>query len=408
MTGSRAVVRALRFHAADEEPLRATPEDAWPALLDRTDEARLTLPLGVRCGELLPKPVRARIDRNLARNAGRQQRLRETLRDIILALKARGLECAVLKGATHWPYFCDNTAHRPQYDIDLFCPAAHAAREAVGQLGFESPRGRNDGPVDHLAAMVRRTAWRWRGDYYDPEQPPSIELHFRFWTPEAEGFDVEGPEQFWVRRTLRDCGGVAIPALGFPDTLSYAGLHLLRHLLRGDLRLYQVYELAHLLERSTADGPFWEAWASQTPPSFRCLQGIGFRLAFQWFHCRLHPLAQEAVEALPHPVRKWCELFALSPITAMDRPNKDELLLHLFLVRNATGRRRILARRIFPRPPRASIAARLRSGNWRFVAVRAAHHALSLVSLTGSVVRWWSARRPIRPGRTPRADTVPG
>jgi hypothetical protein len=411
MTGLMAVIHALRFRRADPGPLRAIPGNAWRALLDRTDRARLTLPLGVRCRESLPEFVRARIDRDLANNAVRHERLRSTLREIMAALDACGVEYAVLKGATHWPYFCEAPHHRPQYDLDVFCPpeALDAARQAIERTGFACLPGRNDGPVDHLPAMVRPTAWRWRGDYYDPELPPSVELHFRFWTPETEGFDIEGPERFWMRRAARNCGELTVPALSLPDTVSYAGLHLLRHLLRGDLCLYHVYELAHLLEHSTGNRQFWEDWAAATPRAFRGLQGIGFRLASRWFGCRLHPFAREAAEAVPRGVSAWCDRFAFSPVTALDRPNKDELLLHFCLVRNAAARRRILARRLFPAPPLAALTARAPSGKWRFVAARAGHHALALTSLIGSLVRWWSARgRRLPPRRTPRADTVPG
>ena len=38
--------------------------------------------------------------------------------------------------------------------------------------------------------------------YFDPEQPHSVEIHFRFWNPEVEGFAVEGTEGFWMRRTV--------------------------------------------------------------------------------------------------------------------------------------------------------------------------------------------------------------
>jgi hypothetical protein len=326
--------------------------------------------------------------------------------DVVEALETRGVEFALLKGSAHWPYFCDLPEHRPQYDIDLFCPAPDEAARAVAPLGFASPR-RGDGPVDHLPAMVRRTAWRWQGDYYDPEQPPSLEIHFRFWNPAAECFDVEGPEDFWTRRTARTCGGMVLPALSLPDTLSFAGLHALRHLLRGDLRLYHAYEIAHFLERSAGDARFWNTWAGQTPRSFRALQGIVFRLAARWFECRMHPIARDAMECLPRGAAGWCEMFASSPVTAPDRPNKDELLLHLCLAHG--DRARILTRRLLPRPPRAPMAAHLRSWNWRFPVRRAAHHFFALFSLGVSAFRWWSVReRRLPPHRTSRSGTAPG
>jgi hypothetical protein len=390
-----AVVRALRFHNPDGAALQSIPPGAWSRLLRQTDEARLTLALGVRCREFLPEHVRARIENDLGRNAVRQRRLRAALLEITRALEARGVEYAILKGASHWPYFCDSPDHRPQYDIDLFSPTPGDARSAIESLGYNSLNGRKDGPVDHLPVMVRPTSWQWRGDYFDPEQPPSVKVHFRFWSRETEAFEVEGLHLFWQRRALRDCGGLAVPALALTDTLSYASLHLLRHLLRGSLRLYHGYELAHFLERSADDGAFWNAWVRETPASFRELQGVVFHLVARWFDCRLHPLAQEHAGNLPRPVRQWCERFAYSPITAADVPNKDELLLHLHLAPQPAARRRILTRRLFPQPSQAAGSRRL--------AARALHHARALLSLARSVVPWLCAQR----NRRPRAGIAP-
>ena len=48
------VVRALRFDEnRRREELRTIPEAQWPALLRLTDEAQLTLPLGIRPGLMI-------------------------------------------------------------------------------------------------------------------------------------------------------------------------------------------------------------------------------------------------------------------------------------------------------------------------------------------------------------------
>jgi hypothetical protein len=64
--------------------------------------------------------------------------------------------------------------------------------------------------------MIRRTGWRWRGDYFDPEQPYSIELHFRFWNPAAECISVDGLDDLWRRRTTRNIGPCEIPRWACP------------------------------------------------------------------------------------------------------------------------------------------------------------------------------------------------
>ncbi|MCX6624241.1 MAG: nucleotidyltransferase family protein [Acidobacteria bacterium] len=408
------VVRALRFGSPDAEGLRAIPARSWKELLDRTDRAQLTLPLGCRAMHELPPAVQDRIGRDLANNARRHARFAETYDEIRHGLTAHGVDFVFLKGLTHTPYYTRDLRARPQYDIDLYCPPAQAgaALRAITALGFEPFASRTPGRVDHLPTMIRKTGWQWKGDYYDPSLPPAIEIHFRFWDPDTEGFDVAGPNAFWTRRTGH--------ALCLADKLSYAALHLLRHLLRGDLRLYHAYELAHFLEYSASDQEFWTTWQGLTPPSLQAAAAIAFRLAAELFHCRPHPIPQRAVNTLPRPVATWFELFAFSPVAALDRPNKDDLLLHLALVTDAATGRRIAFRRIFPALPTPVVlhphvrrqTARLRLERWLFrlrhLAGRAHRHAASLPSLTVSAVRWWWAlRRTAATGRTLPAGSGP-
>jgi hypothetical protein len=350
-------IGALRFHDAQPEVLLRIPNERWPALLARTDHARLTLALGMRCCEWLPPFVRERIERNLARNAERHRRLRREYDRIAAVFAERGIEFVVLKGATHWPYFCEDPDHRPQYDFDFWCSQDRllAARQAAEELGFECLKGRRDGPTDHLPTMIRRTGWRWRSDYFDPEMPPSLEIHFRLWNAAIEGIAASGPERFWARRSVREVGGTHIPSLNPCDTLSYASLHVLRHLLRGNPCPYHVYELAHFLERSSQDAPFWTAWTATTPDSLRSLAAIAFHLAREWFHCKWHPSIEQAVDAR---VDNWLHRFAFSSV--QDTPNRDELWLHLALVRDWRARRDILVRRLLPRPARPSLAPHVR------------------------------------------------
>jgi hypothetical protein len=395
------VLKALRFGDRDPQPLRAIRHAHWPTLLGQTDRARLTLALGVRCRDWLPDSVRDRIDRDLARNTERRRLWSAAQSEISASLAARGVEFLVLKGATHWPYFCDDPCHRPQYDLDVFCqpPQLEDARRVVSELGFEPVHGRAHVPTDHLPSMIRRTGWQWRGDYFDPEFPPTLELHFRFWSPGTEWIDVDGLEGFWARRTVRDAGGLPVPALSLPDTLSFACLHVLRHLLHGDVLPYHVYELAHFLERSSDDTDFWNAWAETTSASFRAIQAIAFRLAVEWFQCRVPAAAREGLDALPPGVTAWFRLFTFSPLTTLDRPNRHELLLHLHLVNRGASRRSILMRRLLPRPQRVRLAPHVRSDTllWKarrrlyqvgFVTSRTFRHLRSLLALGYGAWRW--------------------
>ena len=115
-----AVLQALRFHNRSVQGLETIPESAWPALLKATDSSHLTLALGVRCRESLPESVRSRIDRNLAGNAARHDRLVALHGQIGSALSQRGIGYVVMKGLSQWPFYSDDPRQRPQYDIDIY------------------------------------------------------------------------------------------------------------------------------------------------------------------------------------------------------------------------------------------------------------------------------------------------
>jgi len=393
--------------------LRHITDGEWHTLLPLLDRTRITLPIGLRCQGSLPDWVQVRIAQNLARSTERHQRVVESYQEIAQILEARRIEFLVLKGLSHWPFYCDDPSTRPQYDLDLFCPASSIgpAHEAVASLGYQPVHSRARMATDHLPSMIRKTGWRWRGDYYDPEMPLAVELHFRFWDAGTEYFDVPGSELFWPRRTVRHIKHLSIPVLDPPDGFSYATWHLVRHLLRGDLLPYHVYEIAHFLDRTAEDHVFWRDWRAKRES---CLvETIASRLAVEWFGCSLNPVMRESLAQLPSPVRRWFELFALSPLLALERPNKDELFLHLCLVKGWRAPLRIALRRLFPPlPSRAVLDAHVLSPSlsirWKratfqahFIAGRALHHARTLVPVLRNAYRW------MRQGHTPRVGSAP-
>jgi hypothetical protein len=385
-----AIFEALRFHGSSTESLARIPESAWPRLLDELDAAQLTLAVAVRCRDAVPPTVRARLERNLRDNATRHDRLLEAHRDLDEALRVSGIDYVVLKGITQWRDYCDDRCARPQYDIDLYVPADAIAAAAVALkgLGYEPAGVTEDPGADHLPPLIRKTGWTWRHDYFDPEMPLTLELHFRFWNPDHIGFDA-GVSGFWKRRI----GDLEFPALNRSDGLTYASLHLVRHLLGGDLKLRHVYEIAHFLERSADDGAFW----TERHASCRTLEGIAFHLARDWFHCRMHSAAADAIDNLPAIVERWFALFG-----ARARSGKNELWLHLSLIDNRRDRLRIARRRIFPawrsrvvlypHLPEAHLGARARISRiaWEvsFLAKRVTHHMKSLGPLIRGAWLW--------------------
>ncbi|HWZ34113.1 MAG TPA: nucleotidyltransferase family protein [Bryobacteraceae bacterium] len=319
----------------------------------------------------------------LKRNAIRVERIATAYAEI-----APALDHVVLKGFTHVPDFTPELNQRVQYDLDLYVPPSEKerARDALLALGYE-PIGRMEGlAMDHLPTMVRKTGWQWRGDYLDPDLPPAVEVHFRFWDPETERLPADGVDDFWTRR----CGH----QLALVDKLGYAALHLTRHLLRGNVKAFHVWELANFLD-THRDPAFWAEWRALHSPSVRRLEAVAFLLAKSWFDCAIEV---EEIAQLPPDVHRWFDRYRWSPIQGS---NKHELWLHTSLVATTSDRVAILRRRLIPASlpgpidaihiPRMTLARRLRAAirNTTYAASRAVHHIGLFVPTVFEGIKWW-------------------
>jgi hypothetical protein len=394
------IVRSLSFSQDHRSDLRSIPDAEWRRLLTLTDRSQLTLPMAVRCRHELPACVQERLERNLQNNAIRHDRVLDAYHEVARAFSLRGIDFMVLKGLAQWPNYCDELRHRPQYDLDLYCPpdAIEPALEAIQSLGYEPFGQKGKIASDHLPPLIRMTGWRPRDDYYDPEMPLTVELHFRFWDEATERFGVDSAGGFWEQRVRRDIRGVSVPTLNRFDGLSYTTWHLVRHLVRGDVRAYHAYELAHFLQRTADDHIFWRNWRGRT--SSVLVEGIAFRLAIDWFECRSHPMVQDLCQSLPSHVRRWFDLFAFSPLRALEHPNKDELFLHCCLAEGWPTRLQIVKTRLFPvRFNPFVVDAHVPAPDWRlrfkrrvfgawFMARRACYHARTLAPVMWNGVRW--------------------
>ena len=350
----------------------------------------------------LPHKIERRLDENRAANLVRIERIKQAFAEAAGALSAAGIAFVVLKGFANWERFSRDPPSRLQYDLDLYCPETAAeARGALASLGYESTWGGEEFPTDHLPALARKTGWQWRGDFFDPEIPISVELHFRLWDEATEGFSAPGIEAFWPRRVERRLDGLSYFALDPADALGYTALHLLRHLLRGDVRAANIYELAYFLDRSAADEDFWLRWHHLHGPDLRRLQAICFRLAEAWFECRMSPVARAEIIALPVAIETWFDQCAASPAAAFFRPNKDELWLHFCLLDSLPKKLAVLRRRLVPTRlpgpldsvfiPEARMTWRLRlRKRWqygRYVAGRGWFHARALLPTVARMLR---------------------
>lgn len=389
-----AVVRALDLTEPDRDGLRKLSARDWETALAFLDRNQMTLVFGAACESALPDDVRARIAADEEKNRRRLENLRAEYEAIQSALSDNSIEHALLKGFSHGGDYLPRPELRPHYDLDLLVPSEQIeqACEAVQALGFESVTPQSGAPVDHLPPLVRKTGWEWKGDYFDPEIPPVVELHHRLWDAETEGFPAPGVEAFWERR--RD--GYLDPV----DRLGYAALHLLRHLLRGSVKLLHVYELAWFLH-ANHDARFWGRRVKLHSGELRQAQDLALALAAAWFQPRLPaPLIGE-LSALPPRIRTWFEEYRWAPLEAQFHPVKSEIWLHLELLDSKPKRRRAVRRKLFPAtlpgPIEGQFGARpsLPGRAWRYarhLVARTLRHLRALGRFAGDARRWKKAR----------------
>lgn len=403
--GPAAVLAALHLRDPRPEALTRLTDSEWRAALDFGDRSRLTLELRATAREAMPPWVRERTDRDAEKNLKRIATIEDAYRALAFSVASAGAEFVAIKGITHAALFGLRRETRPQYDIDLFSPReqVHAASDALCDLGYEPVRSLESFPTDHLPVLVRKTGWQWRGDYFDPDMPLSVDLHFQFWNEPLEHLPAPGTDEFWTRRTTLRIAGFELPALDPADALGYAALHALRHLLRGSLSPNHVYEIASMLDTLSEDERFWEHWRRLHPPQLRQLEAVLFRLAAEWFGPRLAEAVTEEIGRLSPAIQVWFDEFAASPACVPFDSNKNELWLHCSLAPSRRAAWSIAARRLLPRnlPPRAtamyvpdaqmSWRRRLRGllGYITYTTARLRHHLAALPKTASSGVRWW-------------------
>ena len=396
-----AVLEALSFPGADHRRLQALTEAEWRKVLAFCDRAQLTLTLNHVCRSALPDWVRNRIDGNIRSYSERFQRMQTALLEIADRLEGRSIEFVVLKGIAHSPDFTPEPLLRAQGDIDIWCEqeSVGAAHDTLHELGYRAT-GRSQGR--HLPPMIRETTWEWRGDYYASDLPIPVEVHYHLWDEQAESIRAPGERLFWDRRGALSLEGRTLPILFKPDRLAFASLHLLMHLLHGDLRLQRAWEIGHFLHTHAHNGAFWALWESCHEGPLRRLEAIIFQLVSTWFGAELAPAAEEAIDQLPGDIKLWMERYGWSPVEALFEPNKDEIWLHLSMVDSLRDRCSIFLRRVLPlQVPERIDEGTLRNEaptltqltrHVRYLGSRTLHHARALLPSLAGGARWYWTR----------------
>ena len=344
-----ALLDALQLEGSNTDALLVLDDSEWRRLLEFCDLSHLALPLSQVNTAGFPDWVVGRLEQNVRDNAARFERVKAAYVEAATAMGRAAASHVVLKGFAQVPDYVKEARLRSQSDIDVYCPpeCLEKAQAALMKIGYR-PDGAADQHSDHLPGFTRPGAWKWRGNAYDPEMPPGIELHFCLWNPRVSLIEIPEVERFWERRVSRRMGNMEFCALHPVDQLGYLALHILRGVLTGDWVVHHVLELATFLHNRTRDVEFWSQWYEMHSANLRGLEALAFGLARNWFSCALPEVVRVEVDRLPPGQQRWLRRFGGAPLEVMFRHNKDGRLLQLLLTRSRTSRQSVLRKAMFP------------------------------------------------------------
>jgi hypothetical protein len=381
-----ATIAALRFRERSADGIASLSKDEWPELIDWCTRKQLIVMLGEFCQGALPDFVQKRVAAIRLGFEHRTDRLVDQLTAAADVLATRGIELVVLKGFSHCPELTPSMLWRAQGDIDLWCHSdeVYQAHQALRGYGYVS---RSSVSERHLAPLTLPNNWVWNGNY--TEIPVGIELHYKLWNAASEHIAAPGQDDMWRRRTQRPFFGRTYNVLAPTDILGFAALHLLLHVLNGDLPLQRAWEIGFFLHHRSKDDRFWSQWRRLHHPKLRRIEALVFRLVQLWFWCDTPECLEEELKQLPHSAQAWLQQFPFAPLSSEYDRNKNHLWLHLALSDSLKGRAAIARRHLVPLGIRAALTrspAVSQQRGWptalahlRFLMSRASFHARSIL-----------------------------
>ena len=309
--------------------------------------------------ERIPDRVQVRLTKNLQDQTDRHGLILREFLEWNRLLQEKRIRYICLKGLTVFPDFVDDSIHHIQSDHDFLVHPEDLKRanDAFLGLGFEALDSHSGLSVDHLPTLIKSSGWQWKGNFYDPEIPRAIELHFRLWDAEFEGISISSLEGVWQDSIVREISGIRIPVLSRQDALTYAVLHAFRHLLRNDLRLSHLYELAFFLNRSVTDVSFWNTFGEKLKQCSNSLKVAAtmFQLARNCFEPEVSPFVHELLARHLTPASQlWIQKYGRKEALSSYRQSKSGLFLQMNFVSSRSQIWSKIFKKLLPRhlPPK--------------------------------------------------------
>jgi len=352
----------LRFgeqESAESSNWLSVDEANWKRGLGFTDTAGLSLHLRDRLMRRndfgrLPASIQVELERRQSDNVQRTHVMVQEFVELNRRLHGAGIRYLNLKGLLLAPDFVERLEWRVQYDHDFLVKKEDLQRAYTLflQSGYSALHSTMELAADHLPTLIQKTGWQWKGNFYDPAIPRGVELHFQLWGSDFELLPIQTLDKVWERSCSQMLGSITAPTLCQEDLLFYVTLHAFRHLLRNDLRLSHLHEIAFFLQRTSDQDPFWEgviARVTQCPNTTKMV-ATTFELARVLFGPALSSTVRHFIKRhLPATAGSWVRAYGRTGAIHCYRKNRNALLLHLSLIENNARRWALLRQRLLPR-----------------------------------------------------------
>jgi putative nucleotidyltransferase-like protein len=358
----RAILRYLSFNLSPSEHdgiLGQADKELWEQGLAFADTAGLSLFLRAELKQRgdfqgLPHSVQQGLEQRFQDNLVRTQDVSQEFIEFNRLLHAHDIQFLNLKGQMLYPDFVDKCENRLQYDHD-FLVGTHDLQKSYDiflNLGYSPLPSSPKLAVGHLPTLVKKTGWQWKGNLFDPAIPRAVELHFQLWDSEFDRIPIRTLDNVWRDSQLATFHTVWVPVLSREHRLLHCVLHAFRHLLRNDLRLSHLYEIAYFLHRRSKNDNFWPGFLNSLSccrPSCRATAAL-FELACRIFGSEPQPIVSQFInQHLTPGADLWIEKYGLRESIHCYRRSKSALFLHLDFVEGLAGKGVVMRRKLIPR-----------------------------------------------------------
>jgi len=408
---AREILRSFRLSEGVRQGVvswRAFRRRDWDRALEWLDRAGLSLYFWwhqkeIGTDELLPPEVSTRLARNFADNRTRVAFMSQECDLLNRLFEEAGVQYALLKGFAMIPDYCPDASLRTQYDYDYLLSSESLGRadQALRAAGYLRKIRNEEHPIVYFHSSRHPQAPSTRDDLYSSRLHSSVELHLKLWEADREKIHLTSPEGAISRARERNGQGLRFFALADEDALTFQVLHAFRHILNYWCRLSIFFEIAHFLERRSADLSFWERFRALTRSDrdLSAISGVIFSLAAKLFGATSPILVTgDPAERPPASLDLWVTRYGMDSALDNFSANKFSLFLHREFVPDRSSWEALRRSRLFPLrlPSRATAVASGKSlSRWAascrqglYVVQRAVHHLTAAIRYGWESTRW--------------------